>query len=237
MIKVVFFDAAGTLFHVRGSVGEIYLRYAEPYGVQQSPELIAAANHAFKEAFRQAPPPVFAVETPAKLKQCERLWWFDVVHAVFYRIGMFEGFDDYFDEVFQAFAGTEHWALYPDTYATLEALREKGLEVGVISNFDTRLFEILRGLGIAPLIDTVTLSSLAGAAKPAPKIFRRALEEHVADPKECVHVGDSVEEDLAGARQAQLHAVLLDRMGTYPDSSAVSIRRLEDLTEMIGRLG
>lgn len=237
MIKVVFFDAAGTLFHVRGSVGEIYLRYAEKYGVQQSPELIAAANKAFKQAFRQAPPPVFAVETPAKLKQCERLWWFDIVHAVFYRIGMFEGFDDYFDEVYRAFAGTEHWVLYPDTYATLETLRNKGLEVGVISNFDTRLFEILRGLGIAPLIDTVTLSSLAGAAKPAPQIFHRALEEHVVDPQECVHVGDSVEEDFAGARQAQLHAVLLDRLNENPDSSTVSIRRLDDLHELIGRLG
>lgn len=237
MIRVVFFDAAGTLFHVRESVGEIYLRYAEKYGIQRTPELVAAANRAFKQAFRQAPPPVFAVDHPAKLKQCERLWWFDVVHAVFYRIGMFEGFDEYFDEVYQGFAGPEHWALYPDTRSSLESLRRKRLELGIISNFDTRLFGILRGLEIADLVDTVTLSSLAGAAKPSPRIFQRALDEHVADPQEGVHVGDSLEDDLTGARQAQVHAVLIDREKKQQDPSVPSIHRLDDLHEVIGRLG
>ena len=60
-IKVIFFDAAGTLFHVKGSVGEVYLRYAEKYGVSKSDEFVAKVNQAFKEAFRQAPPAIFAL--------------------------------------------------------------------------------------------------------------------------------------------------------------------------------
>lgn len=233
-IQVVFFDAAGTLFHVRGSVAEVYLSYAEPFGVRRTPELLQAVQEAFTRAFHDAPAPLFAVSDPAELKQCERLWWFDIVHNVFYRVGMFEGFDDYFDRVYEAFAGPQHWALYPDTLSALKGLKEQGFELGIISNFDTRLFTVLKGLGLTDLFDTVTISSLARAAKPAPRIFRLALEKHAADAAEAVHVGDSVRDDLEGARSANLAGLLLDREGSGKE--AARIRSLEELPEVIARL-
>lgn len=241
-IRVIFFDAAGTLFHVKGSVAEIYLDYAEKYGVKRTDDLLAAVNAAFKRAFRESPPPVFAVTDPAEIKRCERLWWFDIVHNVFYRVGMFEGFDDYFEEVFQAFAGSRHWALYPETLDVLKALKGQGLEVGIISNFDSRLFHVLRGLGIADLFDTVTISSLARAAKPAPKIFQVALEKHAVDPEEAVHVGDSIDDDLQGARNARLIGVLLDREKRLGDEQVreparvLTIHTLAELPRLIESL-
>src|SRR5438105_189646 len=99
--RIVFFDAADTLFHVKGSVGEAYLSHARKYGVTVGHDVIQGA---FSKAFADAPPPVFAVADPVGVKACERLWWFDVVHSVFYRVGMFEGFDQYFEEVFTYFA-------------------------------------------------------------------------------------------------------------------------------------
>ncbi|TAJ22930.1 MAG: HAD family hydrolase [Nitrospirae bacterium] len=228
-IKVVFFDAAGTLFHVKGSVAEVYLAYAEPYGVRRTPELLEAVNAAFRRAFRDAPPPIFAVTEPADIKRCERLWWFDVVHNVFYRVGMFEGFDEYFESVFQAFAGPQHWALCADTLGALKALKEDGYELGIISNFDTRLFSVLRGLGIADLFDTVTIASLAKAVKPAPRIFHLALDQHAVDPEEALHVGDSFRDDVEGARKAGLAAVLIDR-------GQASDRIVQDATPMIQTL-
>lgn len=209
-ITTVFFDAAGTLFRVRGSVGRIYLHYAERYGVRQTPEMLAAVEEAFARAFRDAPAPVFAVSDPTEIKRCERLWWFDVVHNVFYRVGMFEGFDEYFEDVFHAFEGPQHWELYPETPDVLNTLREEGVELGIISNFDTRLFTVLRGLGLADAFDTVTLSSLAKAAKPAPQIFRAAMAKHAIDADEALHVGDSLREDAEGALAAGMTAVLVD---------------------------
>lgn len=226
-IKVVFFDAAGTLFHVRGSVAEVYLSYAEPFGVRRTPELTQAVQEAFRRAFHDAPPAIFAVSDPVELKQCERLWWFDIVHNVFYRVGMFEGFDDYFDRVYEAFAGPQHWLPYQDTLATLKRLKDQGLELGIISNFDTRIFTVLKGLGLADLFDTVTISSLARAAKPAPKIFRLALDKHAVDAEEAVHVGDSLKDDLEGARAAKLRGLLLDREGVYPGHP--TIKGLDEL--------
>lgn len=235
-IKVVFFDAAGTLFHVKGSVGEIYLSYAAKYGVPQTPAVLKAVNAAFARAFHDAPAPAFATTDPAEIKRCERLWWFDIAHNVFYRVGMFEKFDDYFDEIFQAFEGPTHWQVYPETIGVLTKMKQAGYELGIISNFDTRLFSVLRGLGLAGLFDTVTISSLAHAAKPSAKIFQEALEKHAIEANEAAHVGDSLRDDVEGARNAGLAAVLLDRNGEESRPDVARIAKLDELPVLISRL-
>ena len=213
-IKAIFFDAVGTLFDVKGSVGKVYLTYAKKYGVPDTEEMVTTLNKRFKETMKDMPAPIFSVERPEKLKQCERLWWFDVVHAVFYRVGMFEGFDDFFDEVFEAFGHATHWELFPETLEVLNQLKERGFELGIITNFDSRFFQVSRALGIHQFFDSVTISSLAGAAKPASKIFSFALSQHMLDPDEVLHVGDHRIEDFEGAQQAGLHTVLIDRSGS-----------------------
>ena len=242
-IQAVFFDAAGTLFQVKGSVAEIYLRHAEKYGVKSSPAMLHAVSTAFKRAFQDAPPPAFAVNDPSDIKRCERLWWFDILHNVFYRVGMFEGFDEYFDEVFHAFEGTAYWDLYPETLSVLKELKESGMELGIISNFDSRLFTVLRGLGLAHFFDTVTISTLAHAAKPSSRIFQLALDKHAIDPDDAIHVGDSVRDDLEGACRAGLHGALVDREGDHvlshnlnADGRAFLLRSLDDLPQRIASL-
>ena len=228
-IHVIFFDAAETLFHVKGSVTDIYLAHAVQHGFRQTPDSQALIAQAFQRAFRDAPPPVFAATDPTELKQSERVWWFDIVHNVFYRVGMFERFDAFFEQVFHVFEDHRSWALFPETYVVLTRLREEGFELGIVSNFDTRLFPVMRGLGIDRLFDTVTISSLARAAKPAPKIFEIALEKHAIDPGEAMHVGDSIRDDVEGAAKAGLTGVLLDRAGHSQASGGIVIRTLEEL--------
>jgi len=231
-IRVIFFDAADTLFHVNGSVAEMYLRYAVEFGYQERPDSLLSITEAFKRAFRDAPPPVFAPSDPAQIKQSERLWWFDVVHNVFYRVGMFERFDEFFDRVFDVFAEPASWQLYPDTVPALTELRRGGIELGIVSNFDSRLFAVLRGLEIAELFDTVTISSLARAAKPSPKIFELALEKHAVDPDDAIHVGDSLRDDVEGATKAGLRAILLAREGKPPVDGILTIRTLSELVPL-----
>jgi putative hydrolase of the HAD superfamily len=228
-IRVVFFDAANTLFHVNGSVADIYLRHAVQFGFAQKPDSLIAITQAFSRAFHEAPPPIFAPTDPAQLKQSERLWWFDIVHNVFYRVGMFEGFDEFFEQVFRLFGEAHAWTLYPETLTVLTALRERGYELGVVSNFDSRLFPVMRGLGIDMFFDTVTISSMARAAKPAPKIFQIALEKHTVDPEEALHVGDSLRDDVEGATKAGLHALLLDRHEKHKSSGVQTIRTLDEM--------
>ncbi|MCS6897479.1 MAG: HAD-IA family hydrolase, partial [Nitrospira sp.] len=168
-----------------------------------------------------------------QIKQSERLWWFDIVHNVFYRVGMFERFDDFFDRIFEVFEDPTSWELYPETIATLTGLKRRGMELGIISNFDTRLFTVIRGLGIADFFDTVTISSLAHAAKPAARIFQLAVSKHAVEPEEALHVGDSVRDDLEGAEGAGLRAVLLDREGKQVVYKDCSIRTLSDVEGLL----
>ena len=110
----------------------------------------------------------------------------------------------FFEEVFDVFARPDTWMLYPETLKVLEDLKTQQYELGIISNFDSRLFVVLRGLGIAEYFQTVTISSLAHAAKPSGRIFTQALEKHAVEPEDAVHVGDSLDEDVKGAQQAGL---------------------------------
>ena len=119
-IHVIFFDAAETLFHINGSVADIYLTHAVQHGFRKTPDSQASIAQAFRRAFHDAAPPVFAATDPIELKQCERLWWFDIVHNVFYRVGMFERFDEFFEQVFQVFEDPHSWALFPETHAVLD---------------------------------------------------------------------------------------------------------------------
>jgi putative hydrolase of the HAD superfamily len=231
-VRVVFFDAAETLFHVNGSVADIYLRHAVSFGYQPKPNAMGLITEAFRRAFHDAPPPVFAATEPAQLKQSERLWWFDVVHNVFYRVGMFERFDEFFEHVYEVFADPASWRLYPEVPHTLRTLRNRGLELGIVSNFDSCLFNVIRGLEIAELFDTVTISSLAHAAKPSPKIFELALEQHAVDPGEAMHVGDSLRDDVEGATNAGLTAVLIARQGKPTPSDVPTICSLDELVPL-----
>ena len=108
---------------------------------------------------------------------------------------------------------------YPDAEAALARLRERGLRLVVVSNWDCSLSTVLERCGLAALLDGVVSSAEAGARKPDPAIFAAALELAGCEAPEALHVGDTREEDLDGARAAGIRALLLDRDGAGDISS------------------
>ena len=136
------------------------------------------------------------------------------------------------DDVHATFEREVVYRPFPEAVRTLKSLRAAGYRTGVISNFSHRLPEILEGLGLAPHLDTVTYSFEAGAEKPHPKIFKKALARAGAMPERVLMVGDSYEADYLGARRAGLHAVLLCRGGPTP-GPCPSIRSLADLPDLL----
>jgi len=230
-VKGVFFDAAGTLFETREPVGETYARLARAYGVDASAEAVDAG---FRRTFRDASPLAFGPgRDPGELRHLERDWWRGLVAKSFAGIGKFSDFDAYFNALFEFFADPAHWVADPEALPTLRALRERGLTVGVISNFDHRLYRILGGLGLRPSFDSVTISSEAGFAKPSTRIFETALERHRLAPSEALHIGDSEHLDLAGASAAGLVAVLLNRKRSEPIWIQGRAGEISSLSEVI----
>jgi putative hydrolase of the HAD superfamily len=104
-----------------------------------------------------------------------------------------------------------HFRPFPDALRLLERSRTAGIRSIVVSNWDVSLPEVLARAGLAPRLDGVIVSAAVGAAKPSPVIFARALELAGVTAGECLHVGDSPAEDVAGASAAGIEVVLLDR--------------------------
>lgn len=102
---------------------------------------------------------------------------------------------------------------YPDARPALDDLRGRGLRLVCVSNWDCSLGTVLDRCGLGERLDGAVSSAEAGARKPDPAIFARALELAGCEPGEAVHVGDSPEEDLEGAGAAGIPALLLDREG------------------------
>lgn len=232
--KAIFFDAVGTLFRVRGGVGQIYWEIAKPFGIKASPEAI---ERAFQEVFPNAPPLVFSRLQAGLLRRSEKEWWHGVVQDVFHRVGMIRNFDEYFEEVFRAFAGIRGWELYPETREALQHLRKAGFILGIISNFDSRILTVCTDLEIFEYLDSIQISSREGAAKPDPKIFRKALQHHGLLPREAVHVGNSVEDDVQGAGEAGLIPIYLNRdQEPSKPEGVVSIRNLTEIFSLVNLL-
>jgi len=229
--QVIFFDAAGTLIEVRGSAGEVYSRVAREFGFETEPQIL---QRNFALRFREQSPMAFPVGAPeVELIEMEKDWWRNLVKAVFAGLGSFPRFDQFFDELFERFRGRECWRVYHDVEPALTALKQRGIRLGVISNFDSRLYDVLRACELDDFFDSVHISTRVGAAKPDPAIFQAALSDHRIEPRQACHVGDSLQEDVAGAQAAGLQAFLIDRRGEQHSAAGyISLSSLRQLLEM-----
>lgn len=239
-LRAVSFDAAGTLFHSIRPIGELYARVAARHGIAADP---AHLHGRFRTAFHAAPPLAFPPLPADELRTREKAWWHAVVTDVFADVtaGIADDvtlgrFDAYFDDLFAFFASAAAWRVDDDAHALLTRVRAHGLRILVVSNFDARVRGVLSALGLAPLIDQITISSEAGAAKPDPRIFATALAAADLHPAAVLHVGDTAREDLAAARAAGIEVVLIggdELAAEAPDAARVT--RLGDVATYIDR--
>ncbi len=100
---------------------------------------------------------------------------------------------------------------YPEVPEVLRGLRAAGARLVVVSNWDVSLHAVLDETGLAPLLDGVVTSAELGAAKPGPAPFAAGLALAGVAAADAVHVGDSVEHDVAGALAAGIEPLLIMR--------------------------
>jgi putative hydrolase of the HAD superfamily len=208
---VILLDAVGTLFGVRGSVGEQYARVANQFGVSLPIEVI---DGAFIKSFKAADKPAFGNMSPEDLQAKEYTWWFNIAVQTFKEadfLHRFPDFGEFFDALYDHFQAADPWFVYADVVPMLQRWQALGVQLGIVSNFDSRLYSVLRSLQLAPYFDSITISTEAGAAKPDPQIFAIALQKHDCEPDRAIHIGDSFEEDYTAAKAAGLRGIWLKR--------------------------
>jgi putative hydrolase of the HAD superfamily len=129
-------------------------------------------------------------------------------------------------EIVQRWEHARHFELYDDVLPVLAELRVTGLKLGLVSNTSRDLAAFVDHFGLD--VDAWVSSGSHGKVKPSPLIFAAALELVGVDAADAVMVGDSVEDDVEGAAAAGMRAVLLDRVGRYPERTD----RIESLREL-----
>ena len=123
--------------------------------------------------------------------------------------------------------------VFPDVEPALSRLRQRGLALGVVSNYNALLSNHLADLGLAEWFGVIVNSADYGKQKPYPGIFHEATKQLGLTPDRVLYVGDDVDNDYYGAQQAGLHAVLLNR---DLNPIAEEVRAIHALTELPGLL-
>ena len=124
--------------------------------------------------------------------------------------------------------------LFEDVAPVLDALKKRGLVLGMISNVDNDMSSEFERLGLTARLDVIVTSSDAGVGKPDPGIFREALRRAGVKPGEAIFIGDQYQVDVLGARGAGLEGILLDRTDYYREIT--DCPRIKSLAELPGYL-
>jgi len=209
--KVIFLDAVGTLFGIHGTVGEVYGRIAHQAGVDVSAKKL---DEAFIQSFKAAKPPVFPGASKHDIPELEFQWWEAIARSTFGGVGVLDQFRDFnvfFTQLYSHFATADPWYVYPDVIPSLKHWQDLGIELGIISNFDTRIYTVIELLELRPYFSSITISSTTGAAKPDKAIFLAALKKYNFQPEEAWHIGDSLKDDYYGAKAVGIRSFLLER--------------------------
>jgi putative hydrolase of the HAD superfamily len=245
-IRAVSFDAGGTLIGTVEPVGVTYARCARDAGFTADAEFL---DEGFRRAFAAAPPLAPPAGHAGSLREFELDWWRAIVAAsLAHALGepvttsRASDFERFFAATFAFYADAAAWRVLPDAPGAVRGLRQLGLTLAVLSNFDGRLHHLLDTLGFAGMFAAAVPSSEAGAAKPARAAFEhvrgRVRDSHgsMFPAAQWLHVGDSVSEDVAGALDAGWQAIWIDRNGaasvTLP-AGASRITSLDALPDLL----
>lgn len=225
-MRFMFFDVGGTLIEPYPSVGAIYERIGRRFGLELDREQIESVfQSVFSEHVRRAGDGPLAL---GRDEPTTHVWWRTLVFQVFEVLGFDGDREGLFQAYFRAFEDPGAWRVHEDVVPTLDALRARGIGLGVISNWDYRLPPLLDQLGLSGYFEHSVVSFREGVAKPSPELYRRALERVDAPPGEVRYVGDHRDLDLDPARALGMDAYLVDRSGRGGGERRV-VRSLSEL--------
>ena len=221
-LEAVLFDVDFTLVHPGPELGpEGYSRLGERHALALDPALYDAARAAAITSLKRHP----------ELRHDDEIWIAFTEEIVRGMGGDAEGARACAEEMTAAWESHENFELYEDALPVLGELRRCGLKLGLVSNTGRDLEAFVRHHRLE--VDVAIGSRAHGFTKPAPTIFRAALEALEVEPRRTAMVGDSLEDDVEGATALGMKAILLDRDGRHPRF----VPRLEDLYGLPAALG
>lgn len=230
MTEAVFFDIGNTLIFADPPVPDVFARVARRLGhdvtVRDVEPCMADVDAYYQEQYLRDGDFWCVHERAVQI-------WLDMYAMMADYCGIREGVPELVQAVYDEYLLPENWSLFTDVEACLKGLKRRGFRLGVISNWDATLEQLLRSLGTLPYFDEVVASAAVGCRKPHRAIFEIACERMGVEPCQAVHVGDLPEADGEGALNAGLRPVLIDRHGYHADSQLERVGLLTDLVSLL----
>ena len=221
-LRAVLFDVDFTLARPGPELGpDGYARLGARYGLTLDPSRYGDARERAVEQLKRHP----------ELDHDEEVWIVFTEAIVRGMGGESERAREAAVEMTRAWEHAHNFELYDDALPTLAALRGHGLRLGLVSNTGRDLHAFVAHHGLD--VDALLSSGAHGKTKPHPTIFRAVLERLEVEPEDAAMVGDSIDDDVEGARALGLRAFLLDREGRHPAFDP----RLDDLRALPAALG
>lgn len=230
-VRAVLFDAGETLVHPAPSFPELFVRVLADDGHERTAEDVREASAAvflrFSEAARDR-------ELWTTSPERSAAFWRDVYERMLESLSL-PAQDGLRDTLYATFTDLGNYALFDDVVPTLDAL-PPSLTLGIVSNFEAWLEELLGALGVRERFPVRAISGIEGVEKPEPEIFLRALARAGVEPGEAVYVGDNPEFDVVPAAALGMTPVLIDRRERFPDHDGLRIADLRELPAVVGAL-
>lgn len=205
-VRAVFFDAVGTLLYPTAPPPETYAEAARRQGVILDPAVVLTR---FRTAFRAEEEADRAAGwVTSEEREVER--WRRIVAASLPELPDPQRGSA---ELFAHFARPEAWAVRRDAGRILRELDRRGYVMGIGSNLDARLFEVVVGHDVLrPVAGRVVVSAAVGHRKPSPKFFEAVVRVAGCAAGDVVFVGDDVANDYGGASGAGMRAILTESL-------------------------
>ncbi len=210
-IKAVLLDAEGTFVHIHPSVGHVYAYVLSKHGYNYNPLVI---NRAFSKIWSKAK----TKRKKAISREANLLFWKEIFLETTSIFAELEDQDAIFMECYKEFSKTRWWRLAEGLVETLEQWKSEDLRIGIVSNWDERLDELINGFGIWKYFDSITISTEVGIEKPNPKIIELTCSNLGVSPSQAVMIGDSPDLDHAAALAAGCYSILYDPYGNLSGS-------------------
>ena len=232
--RAVYFDAGETLVYPHPSFPELFTEVLRSNDLQVDPadvgETMAAYGRKFTEAAMSGERRLWSTSV-----ERSRTFWLEVYEGFLAEMGLEGAGRDLPEQLYRAFSDPSNYRLHPDVFPALDALSDAGLFLGLISNFEEWLEQLLVSLEVSRYFPVRIISGAVGVEKPDPEIFRLALEEGAMKAEESVYVGDHPMFDVEAAAAVGMFPVLIDRRGRHEDPPVgVRITSLLDLPAAVG---
>lgn len=231
--RAVFFDAGDTLLSPHPSFSEIFAEVLRDHGhhvrAEDVDEALASVGSNFVEILDRTGSPTWSTS-----REISRRFWRTIYQVAFEELGLEDTKQALFEALYERFTRFDTYQLFPDALPTLRTIKQAGLLMGLISNFEEWLEEMLVSMEVSSLFELLVISGKEGVEKPDPAIFRLALDRAAVPAEEALHVGDHPRLDAQAALAAGMAAVLIDRRGHYPEYEGLRITGLDELLPLIG---